>query len=238
MIFLLSIACVSQERMKRSDARTNLATEYLKEGNSTDAIRTLEEAIKLNRKNAKAHEKLALAYASKEAYELAEEEFKSSLKIEFYPETANNYGLLLTSLGRYPEAVVQFENAIADLTYRNTAIALNNKGYAEYLNTDYQNAVKSLESAIRRAPNLCQARYNLGLVHDKLEANAQALEHFQVATKLCGEAALGAYYQTALIQLKLNQKSLACSDLQFVVEKAAGTPLATQAAEKLPLACQ
>ena len=74
MIFILSIACVSQERMRRSDARTNLATEYLKEGNSTDAISTLEEAIKLNRKNAKAHEKLALAYASKEAYELAEDE--------------------------------------------------------------------------------------------------------------------------------------------------------------------
>jgi type IV pilus assembly protein PilF len=229
---------LSQERMRRSEARTNLATEYLKEGNNTDAIRTLEEAIKLNRRNAKAHEKLGLAYASKEAYELAEEQFLQSLKIEFFPETANNYGLLLTSLGRYDEAILQFDTAIADLSYRNTAIALNNKGYAQYLSTHYTGAIDSLERSIKRAPNLCQARYNIGLAHEKLESNTEALEHFQIAIDLCGEEAIGAYYQSALIQLKIDQPTSACADLQFVVEKAAGTSLATQAAKKLPLACQ
>ena len=59
LLYFTSMGCISQQRIKRSEARTNLATEYLKEGNATDAITTLEMAVELNRKNAKAHEKLA-----------------------------------------------------------------------------------------------------------------------------------------------------------------------------------
>ena len=37
LLYFTGMGCISQQRIKRSEARTNLATEYLKEGNPTDA---------------------------------------------------------------------------------------------------------------------------------------------------------------------------------------------------------
>jgi type IV pilus biogenesis/stability protein PilW len=235
---LVHVGCISQQRIKRSNARTNLATEYLKEGNSTDAITTLEMAVELNRKNAKAHEKLALAYSSKGAYELADKSFRKSLKLEDSPETHNNYGLMLLYQGQYEEAIQHFEAAVRNLTYRNTALALNNLGYTYFLKGDLKSAEFYLRDAVHRAPNLCQARKNLGDVLKAATKYGESINQFQDLKGSCKEMSQVASLEIANNQIELEQFSLACMELQDLMVVVTDTKLAQSASDRLSIACQ
>src|SRR6056300_109684 len=98
--FTLFAACVTPQRVERSRTRTTLGAAYLSEGNPSDAITALEEATKLDPRNAEAWEKLGLAYSAKGAMPLAEKSFQKSVRLN--PEKAefrNNYGLMLMSQG-------------------------------------------------------------------------------------------------------------------------------------------
>ena len=234
----LQIACISPQRIKRSEARTNLATEYLKEGNTTEAIKTLEMAVELNRRNPQAYEKLALAYSSKGAYELADGAFRKSLKLDDSPETHNNYGLMLLYQGQYEEAITHFEKAIASLTYRNTALALNNLGYTYFLKGDLKSAELYLKDAVNRAPNLCQARKNLGEVLHAATKYGESINQFQDIKGSCKEMSQIASLEIAKNQIELEQFSLACLELQDLMVVVTDTQLAQLASEKLSIACQ
>ena len=238
LLYFIGMGCISQQRIKRSEARTNLATEYLKEGNATDAITTLEMAVELNRKNAKAHEKLALAYSSKGAYELADKSFRRSLKLEESPETHNNYGLMLLYQGQYLGAIEHFEAAVSDLTYRNTALALNNLGYTYFLKGDLKSAEFYLRDAVHRAPNLCLARKNLGEVLKAATKYGESINQFQDLKGSCKEMSQLASLEIANNQIELEQFSLACMELQDLMTVVTDTQLAQLASEKINVACQ
>ena len=114
-LFLFFLACVTPQRELRSDTRTKLGTAYISEGNPSDAIKALEEATKLNPRNAAAWEKLAIAYYAKGAVDRAEKAFQKAIRLE--PEKAeirNNYGLLLLNENRTQEAIEQFTIALAE----------------------------------------------------------------------------------------------------------------------------
>ena len=240
MIFIVSslfLACVTQQRIKRSQSRTELGTAYLVEGNAAQAIQVLEEATKLNPRNAKAWEKLALSYAAQGAVVKAESSFARSLKIESRAETHNNFGLMLLSQKRYDEAIPHFESASSDVKYRNIAISLNNLGQTYYLLNRNQEALRTLNNAIRRAPNLCQARFVRGMVHERLNYDGKALSDYEEVIRLCGDKAFGAYYQAALILIKKDDRPAACSYLQTIQREAPDTPLSYQAADQHKEVC-
>ena len=73
---------------------------------------------------------------------------------------------------RLDESITAFETAITDLTYRRPAVPLSNMGMALYLSGDHQRAVKTLDRAIDRAPNLCQAFFHRGLANKALKSEA------------------------------------------------------------------
>ena len=244
MIFIFTIfnfihvGCISPQRIKRSEARTNLATEYLKEGNPTDAITTLQMAVELNRRNAKAHEKLALAYSSKGAYELADKSFRRSLQLENSPETHNNYGLMLLYQGQYEDAILHFEEAASDLTYRNTALTLNNLGYTYFLKGDLKSAEFYLRDAVHRAPNLCQARKNLGEVLKVATKYGESINQFQDLKGSCKDMSQIASLEIAKNQIELEQYALACMELQDLMVVVTDSKMAQLASESLSIACQ
>jgi type IV pilus assembly protein PilF len=235
---LVLVVCVSPQRARRSATRTVLGTAYLTEGNPEDAILTLQEATSLDRKNAEAWEKLGLAYAAKGAIELAEKAFLRSLRLEERAEARNNYGLMLTGLGRYDEAIEEYQAAVDNISYRNTALALNNMGHAFYMKGDYLAAASRYEDAIRRAPNLCIARFNLGLVRNSTGEDDLALESFRQVIELCGSTAMGAYYQASLILLDGGDIPAACVYLQNILDDAKNSPLEKQASQKYTESCQ
>ena len=229
LLFTLLFGCITQQRIRRSQARTELGTAYLVEGSAPQAIKTLQDATKLNPRNSHAWEKLGLSYASQGAYDKAEDAFERSLKVEERAETHNNFGLMLLAMERYQDAIFHFEAASTDITYRNIAISLNNLGQTYYVLGRHQEALRSLTNAVRRAPNLCQARFLRGVVHRELHMNGKALSDFQEVIRLCGENAFGAYFQAAELLIENEDIPAACSYLQTIQREAPNTPLSSQA---------
>jgi Tfp pilus assembly protein PilF len=238
LLFSLFWGCVTQQQIRRSQSRTELGTAYLVEGNPSQAIRTLLEATQLNPRNAKAWEKLGLSYASQGANKRAEEAFLRSLKIEKRAQTHNNFGLMLLSDNRHLEAIPHFEAAAADITYRNIAISLNNLGQTYHLLGRNQEALRSLSDAIRRAPNLCQARFLRGIVHRELKMTGKSLSDFQEVIRLCGDNAFGAYLQAAELLIETSDVPAACSYLETIQREVPNTPLSILAKQTHAQTCQ
>lgn len=231
MIWLsLLLACVTPQRVERSQTRTVLGTAYLSEGNPSDAIGTLEEATKLNPRNGDAWEKLALAYYAKNANEKAEKAFDKAIRLD--PEKAeyrNNHGLMLLDQGKIEEAIAEFNVALTDLTYRNTALVLNNLGQAHYQNKDYEASITTLTQAVHRAPNLCQARFNRAFSYQALNKSELALQDFEEVITLCGDVATGAYFHAAEVMLEMQDIVGACNNLRTVIREAGRNTLGRRA---------
>jgi type IV pilus assembly protein PilF len=238
-LLLFIIACVTPQREARSETRTKLGTAYISEGNPTDAIMALEEATKLNPRNAAAWEKLGIAYYAKGATIKAEHAFQKAIKLA--PEKAeirNNYGLMLLNEKRIDEAIEHFNVALADLTYRNTAIVLNNLGQAYYQKKEYDSSIQVLTQCISRAPNLCQAKFNRGLTYRAMEEDALALSDFEEVIDLCGDTATGAYYQAAQIFIDRGDVPAGCSYYQTVIREAGKSKLGKNATKRHAEKCQ
>ena len=228
--FTLFLACVTPQRVERSATRTTLGTAYLSEGNPSDAIATLEEATKLNPRNADAWEKLALAYYAKSASDKAEKAFAKAIRLDpTKAEIRNNYGLMLLDMGQVEAAIEEFNIALADLTYRNTALVLNNLGQAYYQNKNYEASITALTQAIQRAPNLCQARFNRAFSYQALDQDDLALQDFEEVIELCGDVATGAYYHAAEVMFKMQDIPGACSHLRTVVRETGRSTLGRKA---------
>jgi|GEM_PF-1280452 len=231
--------CISAQRQEKAAGRVTLGSAYLREGNLPGAIETLEEGAKLDRRNWAAWNKLGLAYMAAGAYDKADEAFLKALDI--VPEEAEaltNYGSFLIRAGRPAEAIPILEKAGQDLTYRKPAIPLSNLGYA-YLELGQPDmAVGILSDAIRRAPNLCQARFLRGMAYSELDKPGRALDDFDVVVQLCGEEATGAYFQAGKLLLDSNKRDEGCSYLLTAMEDAGDSELGHQARDLHKTACR
>ena len=136
---------------------------------------------------------------------------------------------------RYDEAVWNFKPD--DLGYRRTALALTNKGRTEYLKGDFERSIQTLNGAVKRAPNSCQARFNRGLSYIATNSDEKALKDFQHVIELCGDTVTGAYLQAAELLLKQSDKNAACAHFQTILFEAKDTPLGKIAAERYQQEC-
>jgi type IV pilus assembly protein PilF len=230
--------CISTARQEKAAGRVSLGAAYLREGNLPGAIETLEEGARLDRRNWAAWNKLGLAYMAAGAYERSEKSFLKS--IDLLPEeaeTLTNYGSMLIRSGRPSEAIPFLEEATRDLTYRKPALPLSNLGYAYLTLGEYDKALPLFSDAIRRAPNLCQARFLRGLTYAALEEAPRALGDFDVVIEMCGDEAPGAYYQAGKLLLETGKRNEGCTYLLTAMQEAADSELGEQARELHRTAC-
>ncbi len=221
-------------RKGRSEARAELGRAYLQEGSIESAIGTLREAIELDKTNWIAWTFLGLALAEKGKAEEAEKAFKTAIRHEDErAEPHHNYGLFLFGQGRVDEAILQYEQALEDLTYRKPAYVLNNLGFALIARGDAERAISTLNDAARRAPNLCPVRFNLGLAYRAAEQPKEALDAFGDVIELCGEEAPGAYLQAGSLLIELDRHDDAMTYLYRVVDLASGSDAAEEAQRML-----
>lgn len=229
---ILGAACVTTQRQESAGAQVRLGAAYLQEGNAPDAVRALQEATKLDPRNWNAWNKLGLAYFKQGAPERAEKAFRQSLDlVPGNAEVNNNFGYVLTRLGRYEEALPHFQTALDDLTYRKPSLVLSNWGHALYMLDRYDEAEKKLDQAVSRAPNLCQAHFNRGLVREARDDKARALDDFEAVIQMCGDTAAGAYYRAGRVLLDLDDKRGACSYLRTAAQDGARSDLGDAAAD-------
>lgn len=229
---LQSIGCITAARRDKAAGRITLGTAYLKEGNVPGAIEKLEEGAKLDRRNWAGWNKLGLAYMAAGAPDQAEEAFLKAIHIvPDEAEALTNYGTFLVRNGRPEEAIPVLTKAAKTLTYRKPAIPLSNLGYAYHLLDRNTEALANLDDAIRRAPNLCQARFMRGIVLDAMDRQPSALEDFEVVVQLCGEEAAGAYFQAGRLLLEQGRRNDGCTYLMTALQESGTSALGRQARE-------
>lgn len=82
-------------------------------------------------------------------------------------------------MGDYARAEAEYQQAV-DLN-RNDIVALNNRGAALIKQNKYQEAKKSLETALTMDPQNPYVYFNLGILYTQINNKSQALWAFQSA---------------------------------------------------------
>ena len=133
---------------KALERRVELARKYIGDRNWEDAKRNLRLAYEIDPNNAEVHEAFALVYQSTGEFEMAEQSYKTALKLDKSLSRArNNYAAFLYSQGRYAEAEKQLVIVTQDTLYKGRPRAFINLGLCRVQLFDAQGA----EEAFRRA---------------------------------------------------------------------------------------
>ena len=113
-------------------ARVNAAMEYLRKGDTDNAIRHLRAAHDLDKRSATVNNGLALAFQVTGEMSLAEKHYKAALRADSNLTAArNNYAVFLYGEERYPEACRHMRRVIDDTLYEKRADAFHNLGQCE-----------------------------------------------------------------------------------------------------------
>lgn len=141
----------STDKTQLARVRTALAAQYIGERKLDDAQRQLEIALRADPRYAPAHDmmgNLLSAEGSMTNLQKADEFFRKAIAIDpNFVQARNNYGVYLSKMNRYQEAIEQFKVAGSTLGYEGRVSALENLGLT-YLKTGHE---KSAEEAFNRA---------------------------------------------------------------------------------------
>ncbi|MGK0500790.1 MAG: type IV pilus assembly protein PilF [Oceanicoccus sp.] len=155
-VFILA-ACVTTERggvgtkadeQKALEYSVQLARSYIRSGNWDAAKRHLKIALENDDSSAEVYEALALVFQNTGEFELAEENYKKSIRLDSkLSRVRNNYAAFLYQQKRYKKAADELELVVADTLYVNRTSAYVNLGRA-YLQLEQ---LEKSEAAFRRA---------------------------------------------------------------------------------------
>lgn len=152
------------DEKKALDYSLQLARNYIRESNWEAAKRHLKNALEIDDSSAEIYEALALVFQNTGELELAQENYKKSIRLD--PKASrvrNNYAVFLFSQQKYPAAAEQLEVVVEDTLYRNRSSALANLGRCYIQLERWQDA----EQVLRRAYLL--DRGNPGLMFELAE---------------------------------------------------------------------
>ncbi len=202
-------ACTSMPAQEPSKARrmaeTNvqLGLAYLQQGDLETALMKLQRALEQDPKLSSAHHSIAILYQRMGNDSLAEEHYKTALRLE--PDAArahNNYGQFLCLKRRYTEAEEHFTRAAGNPLYNSVAGALTNAGVCANRVPDVAKAERFFRQALEHdrdyAPALLQmARltFNAG---NYMSARAYLERYQNVATHNAESLWLGVRIEDAL----------------------------------------
>ncbi|AQQ69571.1 type IV pilus biogenesis/stability protein PilW [Microbulbifer agarilyticus] len=142
---------------KARETHIQLGLRYLQSGsdNREMARHHFQEALKLGKKDPRAHHGLALLYQADGELNVAESHFKKALRYDRNFSMARvNYGVFLYQQERYREAKAQFLTASEDLTYNRRSFALANLGRAELRLNELDGAERAFTKALALSPGL------------------------------------------------------------------------------------
>lgn len=147
---------------KRARIRTELAGAYFGQGQYVTALDEVKRALSVDPNHVPALSLRGLIYANMGEFELAEESFRSALRLRATDaDTLHNYGWFLCQQRRYPQARQQFEAAIAVPQYRETARTLLAAGICEARAGELQTAQRILQRSFDQDPGNPATVFNL-----------------------------------------------------------------------------
>ncbi|WP_445117005.1 type IV pilus biogenesis/stability protein PilW [Acinetobacter sp. WZC-1] len=144
---------VKKDPEKAAKVRTQLAAEYIRNGDLDAAKRALDQALASESRDSAANMMMGVLLqqeGSQPNMEKADGYFKRAISID--PQNAqarNNYGTYLYQVGRYNEAIEQLSVAGATLGYDQRFRALENLGRVYLKLGDVANAEKTFKQALQ-----------------------------------------------------------------------------------------
>jgi Flp pilus assembly protein TadD len=174
---------LAREQPSAAGVRRALGAAYLRAGRVPDAVRTLEEAVRLAPRDATTHYNLGHALAASGRLDEALRHFRTATRLlPSFVEAHNNAGVVLRQLGQPGPAEAAFRAAVA--AEPGYAPAHNNLGSARRARGDLRGAVAALQEAVRLDPAYADAHYNLGLVYQDAGDRPGATRHLRRAIEL------------------------------------------------------
>lgn len=150
------------DKEKELASQIRLGMGYLRIGERDTARKIFNKALAIDGNSAEAVSGLGLVYQMDGEPELAEKNFKRSLKMkQEFPQGHNNYGYFLFANKRYEDAYKQFELAASSVEYRRRADALASLGRTALLLERPDKAESSFEHAIMLDPRQTTALIEL-----------------------------------------------------------------------------
>lgn len=155
---------------KRATVRLELAQGYFAAGQYSTALDELKQALIIKPEMREAVNLRALVYAAMGEMQLAEESFKRTLSVNPNdPDALHNYGWFLCQQQKWPAADAQFDQALAQSSYRAPQRTLLAKGVCEARSGRMKAAERTLSRAFELdagnpaiAVNLAEVLYRNG----------------------------------------------------------------------------
>ena len=166
-----------------AEKRLKLAFLYAEAGRNDEALKQLEEAIKIEPGYAGARNNLGVLMYDLKRFDEAEKEYREAIKIKpDYAGAHNNLGNLLRDLNRFDEAEKEWREAIK--IKPDFAEAHKNLGVLLRDLNRFDEAEKEWREAIKAKPDFAIAHANLGILLSTLDRQEEAIQEFNMALSL------------------------------------------------------
>lgn len=165
-----------------AQVRTALAGQYISERKLDDAKQQLEIAFQADSRYAPAYDMMG-NLLSEEGSQInlakADEYFKKALSIDpNFTQARNNYGVYLSKVGRYTEAIEQFNIAGSTLGYMGRSSSLENLGLTYLKIGDEKSAENAFNRALEIDSELVVAKMELIDILINQKRTLQAKEYY------------------------------------------------------------
>ncbi len=222
------------QQLKESDRTSKEALYYRGNyqlyamGDTDEAIRLYEQALKADPDFVPARYDLAVAYRGLGETDKAIAEYEKVLEANpKFPEALSNLGGQYFRKGETDKAIGYFKQALD--VYPNFVQALSNLGAALNKTKRYREALPHLERSINLDPEFAIAYFNLGNSHFGLNQWQEAEKAYNTA-RTRGVDFLSLHWKLHEIYMKTDRKQEAIRELERIIEM---DPLNTEAGEKL-----
>jgi type IV pilus assembly protein PilF len=149
----------------RAQLHADIAAGFYERGQMEVALQELDEAVKLDTRNAKIYNVYGLVYAVLGQDANAERNFQQAITLApSDSEIRQNWGWYLCTHGRARESIPEFETAIRNPLYKSPDIALTNAGKCSIEAGDNRRGEDFLKRAVTINPSNISASYNLALL--------------------------------------------------------------------------
>lgn len=219
LVAVFSSACGNKEvAADRARLHYDIAYDLLQKGEFGQSITQVNQAIKLDPKNATYHNLLGLIYFSRGLPDEAEKSFKEALRLkpDFADVNNNLCGLYITK-NLWDAAIEQCKKAIGQVTYASPEKAYLNMGWAYYKKADFVNAIDCYNNALLHRRDFYLAHQNLGTVYFDMGKYNLSIDHFKKAVQGCGFCP-EPYYRLGLALFKVDKKAAALKSFKKCTE--------------------
>lgn len=239
LCLILSGACVPVEKSRSDTEQAKyhylMGLTSLREGNPTEALKELLQAVEYDDTDPQIHAALYDAYIQKQAFDLAEKHIKRAIDLsEGDPRYYNNLGALYLSLERYDDAIASFKVAADNLLFERPDMAWTGIGVAYFQKQDYPAAQRAYEKAISLNPLYFMPVYRLGELFYTQDRPAEALQMFSKTVELEPRFPDGHYWQ-GLVYMKMKETAKAKQAFLDVIRLAPQSNAAKLASDYLKI---